>query len=125
MSDTFHTVPASRGDLVTVTKYRRIMVVGGESFDQELTDICVVSAVRDGHMTAFRLCDMEVPEKVSQVSGSPIYHVFPKATTDVEGALAMARAQVWPSGATYPARPFESLDEALAALQPFLNIKGD
>lgn len=114
----YPTAPAKRGDLVTVTKYSRIAVVGGPGYETESTEIGVVTSVgRDGYMKAFRRCDAQNADLCSRV-GAATYRVFPKATTDVEGALAMARAHEWPGG--YSARPFGSLAEALTALQPFL-----
>ena len=102
--------PARRGDLAVIVSTTRDYVLGAGASERTAVTVGIVTSItREGI--------------VKMVDGRKLWNhqrafVVPATRIDVEAALAIAAAHVWPGHTS--AMPYASVAEARAALRPAL-----
>jgi hypothetical protein len=114
---------ARRGDIAVLERRRKAADINvsdqPEREDAEYTVTVVASVTREGAVKAIRDLrwnDEAEPRPLGRIAGLEKVYVLPQAQVDMAAALAAARAHTSP-GSDDP-RPFSSMDDVRAALNP-------
>jgi hypothetical protein len=110
---------ARRGDLIVVEQ-RHSQFVQGQGY-KESTDLHVgrvTNVTRDGQATAYlRAGDEGAPTQLKNIPHVKTY-IQPAETVNVEAALHAAANNPWPHAPQHVGKPYDSLEEAKAAIAP-------
>jgi hypothetical protein len=114
---------ARRGDIAVLERHRKVAYINvsdqPEREDAEYTVTVVASVTRAGAVKAIRdlrWSDEAEPKPLERIVGLVKVYVLPQTQVDVAAALAAARAHTYPDSDA--PRPFSSMDDVLAALNP-------
>ncbi|MFM9452437.1 hypothetical protein [Streptomyces europaeiscabiei] len=114
---------ARRGDVAVLERRRKVASIKvsdqPQREDAEYTVTVVASVTRAGAVKAIRdlrWSDEAEPKPLERIVGLEKVYVIPQTQVDVAAALAAARAHTYP--ASDNPRPFSSMDDVRAALNP-------
>lgn len=108
-----------RGDLAIVERINVSHSTTGRTETTEYAVMLVSNLTREGRIKAVRdarWSDDGYPQPLDRIVGLQRVFTVAQAEVDVAGAIATARAHVYPNSTT--PRPYDSLDEVRSALRP-------
>ena len=109
---------AKRGDLVVLEiRHRDFYAGSGIKESYEYSVAVVTSITRDGMVKAARRAGWDGGCPLDRMTGLVRWWVAPKASMDVEAAMAAAAEHTYPNSST--TRGFETLEEARELLAGF------
>jgi hypothetical protein len=115
---------ARRGDVAVLERRRKVAYINvsdqPEREDAEYTVTMGASVTREGAVKAIRdlrRSDEAEPKPLARIVGLEKVYVIPQTRVDVAAALAAARAHTYPD--SDDPRPFSSMDDVRAALNPY------